>query len=186
MHSWRILLLPYLGGQKLHDEYRFDEPWNGPNNSRLHSQMPNVYKFSPKHRTPTTMTNYLAVVGPDTLWQESGKVTYADITDGSGETVHFVECTNSGINWLEPRDLRIDTDPNNGISSWHEPPAVAMADGSVHKLRMDLSEAAVRGMLLLNDGLGASDAEAILDGRERPVKKDVQGNGDGKETGRAK
>ena len=33
MHSWRVLILPFLDEQALYDLYRFDEPWNGPNNS---------------------------------------------------------------------------------------------------------------------------------------------------------
>jgi hypothetical protein len=27
-HSWRVLILPQLGEQKLYQEYRFDEPWD--------------------------------------------------------------------------------------------------------------------------------------------------------------
>jgi len=134
------------------------------------------------------MTNYLAVVGPNTMWPESGKVSYKDITDGSGETIHVVECSNSGINWLEPKDLHIDTmtllideDPKNGISSWHEPPGVAMADGSLKQLRTDLSEETVRGMLLINDQNGARDAEAMIDGRKRPLKDDLPENTGGSE-----
>jgi len=42
-HSWRVLILPYLKRQDLFDSYRFDEPWNGPNNSRLVDRMPEVY-----------------------------------------------------------------------------------------------------------------------------------------------
>ena len=36
-HSWRVLVLPFLGPElkQLYDRYRFDEPWNGPNNSKL-------------------------------------------------------------------------------------------------------------------------------------------------------
>jgi hypothetical protein len=39
-HSWRVLLLPYLGYDELYRRYRFDEPWNGPHNSLLAGEMP--------------------------------------------------------------------------------------------------------------------------------------------------
>jgi hypothetical protein len=29
MHSWRVLILPFLEQKALHDQYRFDEPWDG-------------------------------------------------------------------------------------------------------------------------------------------------------------
>lgn len=32
MHSWRTLLLPYLDGAQLYNEYRFDEPWDSTHN----------------------------------------------------------------------------------------------------------------------------------------------------------
>src|SRR4051812_9073955 len=32
MHSWRVLILPYLDEKPLYLKYRFDEPWNGPHN----------------------------------------------------------------------------------------------------------------------------------------------------------
>ena len=35
MHSWRVLILPRLDRNDLYQRYRFDEPWNGPNNSQL-------------------------------------------------------------------------------------------------------------------------------------------------------
>ncbi len=38
MHSWRVLLLPFLGQQALYDDYRFDEPWDGPHNALLHER----------------------------------------------------------------------------------------------------------------------------------------------------
>ena len=38
MHSWRVLILPYIEGQQaLFDRYDMDEPWDGPNNSKLHA-----------------------------------------------------------------------------------------------------------------------------------------------------
>ena len=44
MHSWRVLLLPMLEQQALYESYDFDEPWNGPNNSRLLAQTPPSYQ----------------------------------------------------------------------------------------------------------------------------------------------
>jgi hypothetical protein len=44
MHSWRILLLPYIERGDLYKQYRFDEPWDGPNNRKLASQMPGLYR----------------------------------------------------------------------------------------------------------------------------------------------
>ena len=46
MHSWRVLLLPYLDQLELYNAYRFDEPWDGPNNRLLADRMPRHYCFS--------------------------------------------------------------------------------------------------------------------------------------------
>ena len=35
MHSWRVLLLPYLEQQVFYMRYRFDEPWDSPHNRSL-------------------------------------------------------------------------------------------------------------------------------------------------------
>jgi hypothetical protein len=40
MHSWRVLILPYLNEQQLYNDYNFNEPWDGPNNRKLIGMMP--------------------------------------------------------------------------------------------------------------------------------------------------
>src|SRR5262245_19381933 len=40
LHSWRVLILPFLGGEDVYAKYDFNEPWNGPNNSRLQAELP--------------------------------------------------------------------------------------------------------------------------------------------------
>ena len=42
-HSWRVLLLPYLGHQQLHDRYDFGLPWNSEGNLELATEIPPVY-----------------------------------------------------------------------------------------------------------------------------------------------
>jgi hypothetical protein len=36
MHSRRVLILPWLEKREIYDRYRFDEPWDGPNNRKPH------------------------------------------------------------------------------------------------------------------------------------------------------
>src|SRR4051794_10739862 len=43
LYSWRVLILPYLGEKKLYEEFRLDEPWDGPHNKKLLAKMPEVF-----------------------------------------------------------------------------------------------------------------------------------------------
>src|SRR5262245_48274907 len=44
MHSWRVLILPYLGWEDLFRRYDFSQPWDSPANARLQSEMPDYYR----------------------------------------------------------------------------------------------------------------------------------------------
>ena len=69
MHSWRVLILPFLDQNELYGSYRFDEPWNGPNNSKLHDVIVDVFRCPEDHgRSKSNQTSYVAVVGPETIW----------------------------------------------------------------------------------------------------------------------
>ncbi len=80
MHSWRVLLLPYVGHSRLYSEYRFDEPWDGPHNSQLQDQLegrsilsrcPEVYRCPEDGKAGVGRTSYVAIVGPRTAWKGS-------------------------------------------------------------------------------------------------------------------
>ncbi len=43
LHSWRVLLLPYLGEQKLYEQIKLDEPWDSEWNRQFHKRMPDCY-----------------------------------------------------------------------------------------------------------------------------------------------
>ncbi|HUE74218.1 MAG TPA: DUF1559 domain-containing protein [Pirellulaceae bacterium] len=165
MHSWRVLLLPFLEQQPLYDQYRFDEPWDGPNNRRLHQQLVHVYQCPGGPREPArrddTQTSYLVVVGPRTAFPEDKCVALSDITDDHGNTILVVEVANSGIHWMEPRDLHVtQMDPQvnpsrgQGISSKHRGGAnVVMVDGTVEFLDAKLLTAdQIEAMLTIAGG----------------------------------
>ncbi|HLA85507.1 MAG TPA: DUF1559 domain-containing protein [Thermoguttaceae bacterium] len=146
MHSWRVLILPFLEQKDLYNQYRFDEPWDGPNNRKLHDKMPEVFRCAsrPSGSNPYE-TSYVAVTGPHTAWRDDRPVKLSEITDGSKTTILLVEMKDSGINWMEPRDLayppmpaKINPPSARGISSYHPGRAnVLFADGHVFCLGDD-------------------------------------------------
>ena len=180
MHSWRVLVLPFLSdhyASQTYDAYDFSEPWNGPNNSLLIGKRPPVFGLYGGDNEGSH-TNYLAVVGKDTVWPFAESASYKDVRDGTSNTIMFVENVGSGIAWTEPRDLNIDTmsmtiddDPADGISSWLQPPGVAMADGSMRALDLAMTASELRSMLVKNDGQGVGGkATEMQDGRNRPMR----------------
>jgi hypothetical protein len=141
MHSWRVLLLPFLEFGDLYKEYTFDEPWNGPHNREL-AALPIELFRCPSDTGRKTDTSYFVVVGPRTIFPGASSIKIADIADGTSNTILIVETVESGINWLEPRDMSYEEalrgiNPKTawGISSRHEGVAqVALADGRVRFL----------------------------------------------------
>jgi len=160
MHRWRVLILPYLEQQPFYDQYRFDEPWDGPNNSKLADIQLEIFHCPSEQDRPATMTSYVAVVGPDTAWPESNPTTLDDFTDGTSNTLLVVEVANSGIHWMEPRDLHVvqmvpgvNPKAGQGISSLHKGGAnVCFADVSVRFLPETLSRQQLEALLTIAGG----------------------------------
>ena len=140
-HSWRVLILPFISEHALYDAYRFDEPWNGPNNRKLADRMPETFHM-PSEPDSTRMTNIVAIVGPGTAFPGARSTRWADFTDGRDNTILLAEIADSDICWLEPRDLQVDrmsftvNDPQKPSisSSRRRGPFVVFADSiNVHQ-----------------------------------------------------
>ncbi len=106
MHSWRVLILPFMEGQAIYDQYRFDEPWDGPHNSQLAAKMPAVFAC-PSEPPNGTETHYMVIIGPGTPFETGRKNTFGQISSSPGgvsETLMVVEST-TGTHWMKPVDL---------------------------------------------------------------------------------
>ena len=180
MHSWRILILPYIDQVELYNAYRFDEPWDGPNNRKLADRMPRLYAITGEDRPGNVTTNYLAVVGPETVWRLNDGMKWDDVTDGTSNTILIVENVGANVHWMEPRDLNFaDMDftlkSKNGISSRYVDPAVAMMDGIIRRLSPNMSPQTLRALLTANGGEKLSvdpntdEWQLLDDGRKRPL-----------------
>ena len=119
--------------------------------------MPALFAFHDEHRPGLTTTNYLAVVGPKTLWRGTSSLTHDEITDDPATTVLIVENTGQDVHWMQPRDLRFDSmslkfNSPEGVSSKYVVPAVVMVDGTLRKLHPELSEDTFRALLTADGG----------------------------------
>lgn len=158
-HSWRILLLPYLGEKELYERYRFDEPWDGPHNKLLHDHPFSVY-HCPTDDSDLSRTSYFVVSGPGMMFESGKRLKSADATDGTANTVLVVEAAGQNVHWLDPRDLdsaqlanQINAPGKPSISSAHPKVAhVALVDQSERAVADDVDPAVLRAMLTRNGG----------------------------------
>ena len=163
MHSWRVLILPFIEQQNLYDQYRFDEPWDGPNNRLLASHISEIFRCPSDADAVRGATSYLAVVGPETMWPGDRSLSMSDIKDGTSATLMIVESHNSGIHWMEPRDLHtlqmpmtVNSPHGQGICSCHGSKGAIVqavhADCSVCQLESNTPSATIRAALTIAGG----------------------------------
>jgi hypothetical protein len=115
VHSWRVLILPYLEQNDLYQKYDFQEPWDGPNNKKLLENQPPEYVCPAecygdavgRQGGRVGCTSYLAVVGETASWKGSSPAKLSDLRDGASKTVLVVDAANPNIAWTEPRDLSL-------------------------------------------------------------------------------
>jgi hypothetical protein len=164
MHSWRVLILPYLGKEaaSVYQQYDFNQPWDSEQNIRLAAFMPGVYAC-PEH--PDALANqettYMVIVGSKTMFPGSRSVSPAQIGDSLEHTIAVVETPQSGVHWLKPQDLEaarmayeINGREETEAGSHHAQAGahVLMADGTVYFLPEDFSPDMLTSMTTINGG----------------------------------
>lgn len=135
--SWRVRVLPFLEEVKLWKSFAIDEPWDSETNKRLVEFMPKL--FGEGEKTGIT-------------WIKSEVNSFADITDGTSNTIALIENPNK-VNWTEASDLT----PDQALKVFlglkdGETMIVTMYDGSVQVLSSSLDPEIFKGMLTPNGG----------------------------------
>ncbi len=170
LHSWRVLLLPQLGYSGLYNQYDLNSPFDSDTNIQLAGRMPPEYACpSDPDATILAEPNYMVVVGDRTMFPGDKSTSFAQLRDGSSQTIMLVEVCQSGVNWMEPVDLKYDkmlleinADEAAEISSHHENGAhIATADGMPHFLTNQTPPHYVSAMLSISGG--ESVPSAVLD-----------------------
>ena len=159
MHSWRVLILPFLEQRELYDAYNFAEPWDGPNNRKLADR---DRADLPPLRPGVGSGSHDEFRGggrPRDRLARRRRPDHEDLGDGSHETLMVVEVPDGQFRWMEPRDLqfermsfRINDGSGRGLGSRLGGARVVFADGMVRTLPDDFDPKTLRAMLTANGG----------------------------------
>jgi hypothetical protein len=149
-YSWRVALLPYLEANDVYSQYKFDEPWDGPNNRKLIAKMPPLFACSDDGQAiPSHFTSYFVLTGPATLFPARKEgMTFAEITDGLSNTILVVEARRE-VPWTRPDDIPYDANgPLPRLGGLHPGGYdAAFADGSVKFLKDSINSNTLRALI---------------------------------------
>lgn len=143
LYSGRVLLLPFMEQAFIYDQWDKSQAWDSEVNRPLSQMMIPTFR-DPADSGQPGQTSYLFVSGPGTLFEQGKRVTFNDVTDGTSNTIFFVEVKNSGINWAEPRDIDVTTGAPLPQGNHNSGNIIGMADGSVRTLPQGTPPAAVQ------------------------------------------
>jgi hypothetical protein len=130
LYSGRVLLLPFMEQQAIYAQWDKDKAWNSPENQALASvAIPTFH--DPSGQSAPGMTDYLFVTGPGTVFDGQGPRKLQDITDGTSNTLVFIEAKGMNVNWAEPRDWDVTQQPWPLPGNHPGGNLGAVADGSV-------------------------------------------------------
>ena len=145
--SWRVAILPYIEQNELYKKFKLDEPWDSANNKKLIPLMPIVYDVPGEANQPG-LTHTRVFVGGGALFDLDKGVKMLQVTDGTSNTAMMVQ-TVDAVTWTAPNDIEFGPKlplpklrSMSGGGSW-----IALADGSVQRLRAGLSDAELRAII---------------------------------------
>ncbi len=156
LHSWRVLILPYLESSALYGQIRLNEPWDSEWNSQFHSQMPQVYGCTktPKD-TKKGLTHVSVIIGKETPFTGSKGTKMSAITNGTSNTIMVIE-RDQAVCWMAPdQELSCKELQKSGFKypcTLHENGGIAAnCDGSVRFMSKDFDPDEFKNAVIKNN-----------------------------------
>lgn len=161
--SWRVLLLPYIEEQALHDQYKFDEPWDGPNNILLIDKIPKFYRHPKADHVKLAIgyTHYRVfgsrpAIKPSALFTDGMPgPKLKEIPDGTTDTIMIVEASEA-VPWTMPEILLYERNQPlpklGGLFKSHFFVATAAGSSGNPRLSYDISEDKLRALITKDGG----------------------------------
>ncbi len=156
LHSWRTLILPFIGQQTIYEQIDLSKPWDDPVNLPFSEVEVATYR-NPSANIPGNMTIYVAVVDPNGVFSGAQPHKISEIVDGTSSTLLVVETDPaSAVNWMSPEDIDIENFQNlANVRTAHVGGVnCAMCDGAVIFLSSQTDPALRKSLVERNDGQG--------------------------------
>lgn len=149
LHSWRTLILPFLGEEQAYKQINLSKPWDDPENAAIRDLR--LFTYTCPESVLSNRTNYLAVITPESFLRATEPAKLSEATDGPQNTITVIEVSpKDAVEWMEPSDAdeamlhRTSNDPKlNHYDRMH----VALLDGSVTLLTRKTSRETIHAMI---------------------------------------
>jgi len=122
LHSWRVLILPFLEQQDLYNQIRLDEPWDSEYNKQFHDRMSCYYQCP---SSPQKGCSFSVIAGGSFVpATEAGSIVgmkFEDITDGTSNTLALIK-VKEPFCWMDPTaDITLEElGQGKRIGSYHK------------------------------------------------------------------
>ena len=156
LYSWRMKFM--LNVEGIGDGANYDKPWTSPENHQFADAGAHAFSDSPTHDA-----KILAVIGEGAALNARESRLLRDVPP---HTIVLVEVANSGVHWMEPKDLEVETmsfrvndESRPSIRSHHEKGA-AVIYGDLDHGWLDLvaSPDQVKNMVMITKGIISRNA----------------------------
>lgn len=163
LHSWRVLLLPYMEQDNIYKKLKLTEPWNSEHNLKVFESVPMPKIFMhPGHKDETSRKTYYKVftskpgIRPSAGFSPGSKLTLGQMTvqDGTSNTIAMIEA-GPPVLWYQPEDIEFD--PSGAFPKLESPwpdnrVQVAFFDASVRGLWLGQHEDIWKALITRNGG----------------------------------
>ncbi|HMP18148.1 MAG TPA: DUF1559 domain-containing protein, partial [Gemmatales bacterium] len=163
LHSWRVLVLPYVEEDNLFKQIKLDEPWNSPHNLKIFEStpMPKIFRHPTIREESHKKTYYKVFTSmpgkkPAAGFTLGSNITLGQLTvqDGTSNTLAMIE-SGPPVLWYQPEDIVFDPEgafpklqspwPDNRVNA-------SFFDASTRSLRLGQHEDIWRALITRNGG----------------------------------
>jgi type II secretory pathway pseudopilin PulG len=160
LHSWRTLILPFMGSARLYESIDLSKPWDDPANEQATKTIVECY-HCPSSGDLSSLTCYLGVDGPSGVFSGSVARKLSEVSDTAAETIAVVEVTpDQAIHWMSPHDVTADQVLQYNDQQRMNHPNVMLAaflDGHVKAINVSVDKDVLRALLTIAGGEPTTD-----------------------------
>jgi len=165
--SWRTLILPFYESMGPGPRYDYSQAWDSAANAHFGQLAHMAYVWEPAPRAGHELdTNALGIQGPGAIFDDE-RATPIEISPATADLIIAIEVRDSGIHWLEPRDLDyrelIERERKGDLKlgAVESSIGVLFLDGRAWRLRADTPRDLLLTFMTI-EGAQRHDAEQVL------------------------